>query len=59
MSIKPGTQQYAELDPAIGLTSSVTQDPLTPVEMGTAANNTAYTTTNSNGAPIPDQTSDE
>ena len=27
-NLVPGTQKYGELDPAIGLTGSVTQDPL-------------------------------
>ena len=55
-NLVPGTQKFGELDPAIGLTSSITQDPFKPVEEGRTANKSKYTTTNSNGAPIPDQT---
>ena len=55
-NITPGTQQYGELEPAIGKTCSVTQDPLTPVEYGRTAAGSKYETTASNGAEIPDQT---
>ena len=55
-NITPGTQQYGEIDPAIGLTGSVTQDPSSQVEAGRTATTSKYTTTNSSGAPIPDQT---
>jgi hypothetical protein len=55
-NITPGTQQYGEIDPAIGLTASVTQDPSSPVEAGRTAAGSKYTTTNSSGAEIPDQT---
>ena len=55
-NITPGTQQYGELDPAIGLTSSITQDPSSQVEAGRTAAGSQYTTTDSSGDPIPDQT---
>ena len=54
-NITPGTQQYGELEPAIGKTCSVTQDPLTPVEYGRTAAGSKYETSASNGAEIPDQ----
>ena len=56
MSLKPGIQQYGEVDPGVGLTASVTQDPATPVEYGRTAAGSKYTETASNGDPIPDQT---
>ena len=55
-NLVPGTQQYGELDPAIGLCSSCTQDPFSPVEAGRTAAGSKYTTTNSSGAPLPDYT---
>ena len=55
-NLVPGTQQYGEIDPAIGLTSSITQDPSSQVEAGRTAAGSKYTTTNSSGAEIPDQT---
>ena len=55
-NLVPGTQKYGELDPAIGLTASVTQDPFSPVEAGRTAAGSKYTTTDSNGAPIVAQT---
>ncbi len=55
-NLVPGTQQYGEIDPAIGLTASITQDPSSPVEAGRTAAGSKYTTTNSSGAEIPDQT---
>jgi len=55
-NLVPGTQKYGELDPAIGLTASLTQDPFSPVEAGRTTLKSKYTTTNSNGAEIPDQT---
>jgi|14BtaG_2_1085337.scaffolds.fasta_scaffold31912_2 hypothetical protein len=55
-TLVPGTQKYGELDPAIGLTASVTQDPFSAVENGRTAAGSKYTTTNSSGAEIPDQT---
>ena len=55
-NLVPGTQKYGELDPAIGLTGSVTQDPFSPVEAGRTAAGSKYTTTDSSGAEIPDQT---
>ena len=55
-NLTPGTQQYGEIDPAIGLTSSVTQDPFSSVEAGRTAAGSKYTTTASSGAEIPDQT---
>ena len=39
----------------LGVTESITQDPLTPVEFGRTAAASAYTTTASSGAEIPDQ----
>ena len=56
-NITAGTQQYAEVTSPTGLAGSITQDPLTPVEAGNNSAKSAYTTTASNGAPIPDQTS--
>ena len=56
MSMQPGVQNYGEIDPAIGLASSVTQDPMTPVEYGRTAASSKYTLTASSGADIPDQT---
>jgi hypothetical protein len=55
-NLVPGTQKYGELNPAIGLTASLTQDPFSPVEAGRTAAGSMYTTTDSNGAEIPDQT---
>ena len=52
----PGTQKYGEVTNPFGLAGSITQDPFKPVEEGRTANKSKYTTTNSNGAPIPDQT---
>ena len=54
-NLVPGTQKYGELDPAIGLTGSVTQDPFSPVEAGRTAAGSKYTTTDSSGEEIPDQ----
>ena len=51
-NLVPGTQQYGELDPAIGLTASITQDPFSPVEAGRTAAKSKYTTTASSGNPI-------
>ena len=68
MSLNPGTQQYGEIDPSIHITkstggvkqadpvASITQDPFPPVEFGREAAGSQYTTTDSNGDPIPDQT---
>ena len=68
MSLNPGVQQYGEVDPAIhikkstdglvknGPISSITQDPMTPVEYGRVAAGSKYTATASSGAEIPDQT---
>jgi len=55
-NLVPGTQKYGELDPAIGLTASITQDPSSQVEAGRTAAKSKYTTTDSSGAEIPDQT---
>ena len=55
-NLVPGTQKYGELDPAIGLTASLTQDPFSPVEAGRTAAKSKYTTTDSSGAEISDQT---
>jgi hypothetical protein len=55
-NLVPGTQKFGELDPAIGLTGSITQDPFSPVESGRTARKSKYTTTNSSGGAIPDQT---
>ena len=54
-NLVPGTQKYGELDPAIGLTASITQDPFSPVEAGRTAAGSKYTTTDSSGEEIPDQ----
>ena len=54
-NLTPGTQQYGELDPAIGVTASITQDPAAPVEAGRTAAASQYTTTASSGNSIPDQ----
>mgnify|MGYP001334349323 CR=1 FL=1 len=54
-NLVPGTQKYGELDPAIGLTASITQDPFSPVEAGRTAAGSKYTTTDSSGEPIDDQ----
>ena len=55
-NITPGTQQYGELtNGGVGVTESITQDPLTPVEYGRTAAASKYTTTASSGAEIPDQ----
>lgn len=55
-NIKAGTQQYGEVANPTGLAGSITQDPFTPVEAGNDSPKSAYTTTNSSGADIPDQT---
>jgi hypothetical protein len=67
-NLVPGTQKYGEIDPAIHITkstggikqpnpvASITQDPCPPVEYGRTAAASQYETTNSSGAPIPDQT---
>ena len=55
-NLTPGTQQLGEIDPAIGLTASITQDPFSPVEAGRTAAGSKYTTTDSSGEEIPDQT---
>ena len=58
-NITPGTQQYAEIEGARGISlrtaevGSVTQDPLTPVEYGRTAAGSKYTTTASSGNEIP------
>ena len=51
-NITPGTQQYADVTNPTGLADSITQDPLTPVEYGRTAAESAYTTTGSSGNPI-------
>ena len=68
MSLNPGTQQYGEVNPAIHITkpdgtvkagqpvTSISQDPMTPVEYGRTAAGSKYSVTASNGAEIPDQT---
>ena len=55
-NITPGTQQYAEVASPTGLAGSITQDAPSPVEAGLTAAKSAYTTTASSGAEIPDQT---
>ena len=55
-NITPGTQQYGEVANPTGKAGSITQDPFGPVEFGTASAKSAYTTTASSGAPIPNQT---
>ena len=55
-NINAGTQQYCEVTNKTGLAGSCTQDVLTPVEFGKNSAKSAYTTTASSGAEIPDQT---
>ena len=55
-NITPGTQQYAEVANPTGLAGSITHDPFPAVEFGVTAAGSAYTTTASSGAEIPDQT---
>ena len=55
-NINAGLQQYGEVTNPTGLAGSITQDPFTPVEAGKNSAKSAYTTTASSGAPIPDQT---
>ena len=55
-NITPGVQQYGQVANPTGLAGSITQDPFSPVESGDTAAKSSYTTTNSSGAPIPDQT---
>lgn len=55
-NITPGTQQYCEVASPTGLAGSCTQDVLSPVEYGRTAAKSAYTTTASNGANLPDYT---
>jgi len=55
-NITPGTQQYCDVANPTGLAGSITQDVLTSVEYGRTAAKSAYTTTASSGAEIPDQT---
>ena len=67
-NLVPGTQQYGEVNPSIHITkstggikqptpvASITQDPFGPVEFGRTAAGSKYTTTDSSGAGIPDQT---
>ena len=55
-NLVPGTQKYGELDPAIGLTASITQDPFSPVEAGRTAAGSKYTTTDSEGKDIGEST---
>ena len=55
-NINAGTQQYCEVTNKTGLAGSITQDVFTPVEFGNNSAKSAYTTTASSGAPIPDQT---
>ena len=55
-NLVPGTQKYGFLEPAIGLASSVTQDPSSQVEAGRTSAKSKYVTINSNGDDIPAQT---
>ena len=55
-NITAGTQQYCEVANQTGLAGSITQDAFTPVEFGNDSAKSAYTTTASSGADIPDQT---
>ena len=55
-NINAGLQQYGEVANPIGKAGSITQDPFTPVEFGKNSAKSAYTTTASSGADIPDQT---
>ena len=52
-----GVQQYGTIESArgIGGVESITQDPLSPREIGENALGSKYTTTASLGAEIPDQ----
>ena len=63
MSLNPGVQQYGALDGGHVTTpdgtvkagqpvSSITQDPMTPVEYGRTAADSKYTVSASNGEPI-------
>ena len=54
-NINAGLQQYGEVTNPTGLAGSITQDPVTPVEAGENSTASAYTTTASSGASIPDQ----
>lgn len=54
-NINAGLQQYGEVTNPTGLAGSITQDPFTPVEAGENSTASAYTTTASSGAAIPDQ----
>ena len=62
MSLKPGTQQYCEVEGTRGISlrttsvGSITQDAMTPVEYGRTAAGSKFTETASGGADIPDQT---
>lgn len=55
-NITAGVEQYAEVTNPTGLAGSITQNPFAPVEEGNSSTKSAYTTTASSGAPIPDQT---
>ena len=67
MSLNPGIQQYGETKTGIHVTkpdgtvkaeqpvTSITQDPMTPVEYGRTAADSKYNVTASNGAEIPNQ----
>ena len=54
-NITAGVEQYAEVTNPTGLAGSITQNPFAPVEEGNNSAKSAYTTTASSGAPIPDQ----
>ena len=58
-NINAGLRQYGEVTNPTGLAGSITQDPVTPVEVGGNSLKSKYTTTNSSGAEIPDQTPEE
>ena len=53
-NITAGTQQYCEVANPTGLAGSCTQDVATPVEFGSDSAKSAYTTTASSGADLPD-----
>ena len=53
-NITAGTQQYCEVANPTGLATSCTQDVATPVEFGSNSAKSAYTTTASSGADLPD-----
>ena len=55
-NLNAGLQQYGEVTNPTGLAGSITQDPFSSVEVGNNSIKSKYTTTNSSGVDIPDQT---